>query len=243
MPPRPDTEPPPCTCPPRAASSVGERAHAGHRLALGLLLTSCWTLVGCTSGTEGSRGFSIDIASQPRHVGTSYRFQLRRLRNGAIVESWVEQTRLLRQDGDLSVYEHRTQVHGLPTTERLYVVERDQSLYMQEGGTEPRLVASNPPTHQLDAEMLLLKFPLRPQQYWEYNDPKEGTCSREVTVRQRTTVPAGTFEAVVINEQHPHATGRSWFVPGIGVVRTQLRSTDGEIIKELLAFEAPASKK
>lgn len=204
-------------------------------LPLLLLGVMGWAAAGCQASDPGPPPFSYGVDAYPAKLGTRYVMRFREYQGGRLLQSWTERLRLDTVRDDLLGYADTVSRGGEKAASRMYVLRRSDALYLINGPLTPPLDPSNPRRHSLDGAMLLFQFPLVPDRYWEFNYAGTGQSSRQVVGMEAVTVPAGRFTAVKIKEARPDATGFSWFVPGIGVVKSDL---DGRtrFVKELLRF-------
>lgn len=76
---------------------------------------------------------------------------------------------------------------------------------------------------------------------WETDDKKEKETAKVIGI-EKVTVPAGTFEALLVQYEGNYKDGatyleKTWFVKGVGYVKSILSTADQSIIKELLEYK------
>lgn len=174
----------------------------------------------------------------PSQLGAHYVMRFTDYRNGKKLREWNEDTRLDKADGDLLAYRVTSEIEGQKRISRIYVVNRPDGLYFRL--TEPPLEKGKL-THSINGATLMFKFPMKTGDSWEMRMPQGSKGQRTVMGTESVTVPAGTYKAVRIKEQRAGTAGDSWFVPGVGVVKSDLNGPDGQFIKEMVLFE-PAKK-
>jgi hypothetical protein len=186
-----------------------------------------------------SEHFSVEKDSLPQEMGAHYVWRWTRYPPGGKPVSYTADDRLSSKDNDLLAYTESTTVDGKPGPGiRFFAITRDDAIYLD--WTEPPLETGKK-THSLSGASLMFKFPMRPGDQWTYTTPQKTPASRKVLGMEQVKVPAGTYNAVVLQETRQGATGKSWYVPGIGVVRSEIVSAAFREVKELQKFEA-ASK-
>lgn len=174
----------------------------------------------------------------PSQLGAHYVMRFTDYQNGQKKREWKEDTRLDKADGDLLQYLVTSEIEGQKRVSRIYVVNRPDGLYYRL--TEPPYEKGKP-THSIDGATLMFKFPMNTGDSWEMRMPQGSKGERTVMGTETVTVPAGTYKAVRIKEQRAGTSGDSWFVPGVGVVKSDLSGPDGQYVKEMVLFE-PAKK-
>jgi len=185
---------------------------------------------GCHPGNTRIPGFSYAESTYPTKPGTRWVFRQTHYQEGKLIGTWEEETKLERVDGDLLTYGVRTKMGNQTATSRFFLVKRKDALYYQ-SETQPVQEGS---AHSVEDALLLLKFPLIPDQHWTYQHPTEGEASRTVMDEETITVPAGTYKTVRIEEKRDSGLGSSWFAPDVGMVRFESERYK----KELLEFAA-----
>lgn len=198
------------------------------------LLAFLLLAVGCHPGNTRVPGFSYPESTYPTKPGSRWVMRQEHYQDGKLMASWEEETTLLRVEGDLLTYGVRSKMGSQTTESRFFLVKRRDALYFR-SETQPIQEGS---THSLEDAVLLLKFPLMPDQHWTYQHPTEGEASRTVMDQETITVPAGTYRAVRIEEKRDSGSGFSWFAPDVGIVRSDLSGTSSRYQKELIKFEA-----
>lgn len=174
----------------------------------------------------------------PSQLGAHYVMRFTDYVNGQKKREYKEDTRLDKADGDLLQYLITSEIDGQKRVSRIYVVNRPDGLWYRL--TEPPLEKGKP-THSTEGATLMFKFPMNTGDSWEMRMPQGSKGERTVMGTETVTVPAGTYKAVRIKEQRAGTSGDSWFVPGVGVVKSDLSGADGQFVKEMLLFE-PAKK-
>jgi len=83
---------------------------------------------------------------------------------------------------------------------------------------------------QLTKPSRVLKLPLAVGAKWEELNEKY-----EVTAEEEVEVPAGKFKAVKVEKTTSEGTWRTWYAPGVGIVK--MTATVTETVLELKAFK------
>lgn len=117
--------------------------------------------------------------------------------------------------------------------------EAIETLNLTEFGLERCEVSGN----ILDPPMLILKFPISPNKKWTTNPTVQSDFGKlELKTnaqfsKERVTVPAGTFDAIVVTLENLTGKYQTWYVKGVGKVKQVLKGQliDSEV--ELLSFQ------
>lgn len=187
------------------------------------------------SPAAGASPFAVPAESFPLKLGTHYRLHYTDYRNGVKVREFDEDTTLDKQEGDLSQYLVTSQIGDMKKVNRIYIVSRPDGLWYS---IEEPPREKGKKTHKVDASTRMLAFPLKPGSSWEMRMPMGSMASRAVVGMERVTVPAGTFNAVRMQEKREGTAGDSWYVPDVGVIKSDLSGPTERYIKEMVLFEA-----
>lgn len=206
-----------------------------------LAACGCHTTATTTSPPPGTanvgRGaFKIERAAFPNKPGTHRVMQYSEIVDGRTLATWREDTWVARKRGDLIESIEKKETSRAAT--KFFVVDHDDALFL--ANVEPPF-ENGGPRHSDQGLVMLFKFPFVPGASWESTMGDGGICRREVMGRDSVTVMGRKYDAVAIKDIRDGAEGTMWFVPGLGVVKSDLASDSNHhhTIKELVLFEAP----
>lgn len=178
--------------------------------------------------------FSVPRESFPTIKGGRYVMKYTDYQSGRKTREWTEETRVEDVVGDLTQMVVTTSMNGQKLRTGLWLISRPDGLWakMSEPSREP-----GKDTHSIKGATLIFKFPMTPNTKWDLILPQGTRGTRVVVGAETVTVPAGTFRAVLMRETRGNVTGESWYVPDIGMVKSDLSGAAERHVKELVQYE------
>lgn len=199
------------------------------------LLAPLLVLMATAAGFAETAPFSVGVDSFPRAVhGRHVMRYTRTPDDGKPPTKWTEVTTLQAMKGDLMTFIVQETRDGEPQPpEALYAVLRGDAIFI--GFNEPAPTQGD--SHAITAMAMVLKFPLREGASWLLSP--SAAARRTVEGQEWVEVPAGRFLAVRIHDVRDNGAGTSWYVPTLGVIKSDMLASHSRVIKELVRYERP----